>query len=270
MAKGYEVVLAEKLEENKLALPEGFNKERFVQNVLALTDSNKDLQEWARKHEDAGRQIVKGAMRGAFLGLDFINRECYLIPYGNELQFMTDYKGQKKLCKKYSKRPIKEIYAKVVRDGDEFQESITDGEPHIDFKPLAFNNGKVIGAFAVCLFSDGGMIYETMSVNELENVRKKSKMGKGGAWASFTEEMYKKVVLRRLCKGIELDFDNYHQLESFNSDTDIRTDAEVIEQNVQEEIAEKANTQELLIEEEQPEVVADAEVVNAENPVPFV
>lgn len=43
--------------------------------------------------------------------------------------------------------------------------------------------------------------------------------------------------------------------------------------NAQEEIAEKANTQELLIEEEQPEqpeVVADAEAFNAENPVPFV
>lgn len=264
---GYEVVLAEKLEENKMALPVGFNKERFVQNMLALTSSNKDLQEWAMKHNDAGKQIVKGAMRGAFLGLDFINRECYLIPYGNELQFMTDYKGQKKLCKKYSKRPIKEIYAKVVREGDDFQESIIDGEPHIDFKPLAFNNGGVIGAFAVCLFVDGGMIYETMSLDELESVRKKSKMGKGGAWASFTNEMYKKVVLRRLCKGIELDFDNYQQLESFNSDTDIHVGAEVIEQNVKEEIQQNANTQELLIEDEKP---ADGQEVVETDAVPFV
>lgn len=262
----FELALANKLKENELALPEGFNQARFVQNIIALHRTNSDLNKWVSTHgTDGGRQLMEGALQGAFLGLDFMNRECYLIPYGDQLQFMTDYKGQKKLCKKYSKRPIKEIYAKIVKEGDSFQETIVDGEPHIDFKPLPFNNEKVQGAFAVCLFQDGGMIYETMSFDELENVRKKSKMSNKGAWAQFTDEMYKKVVLRRLCKGIELDFDNVEQLQSFNADTEIDTS---IEKQVEIDISENANKTDFIPAEE----IKDADVTPVEeesNEVPF-
>lgn len=243
----FEVALTKQLDDHELALPKDLNKARFVQNCIALTETNDDLRKWVESHNDGAKQVLKGAMRAAYLGLDFMNKECYLIPYGSQLQFMTDYKGVKKLCRKYSKRPIKEIFAKVVRQGDDFQESIVDGNPHIDFKPLPFNNNEVIGAFAVCLFADGGMIYETMTKDELEKVRSKSKMGKGGAWAQFTNEMYKKVVLRRLCKGIELDFDNPEQIESFNADTDINNS---IEDQVASDIAENANSEEFVVNAE--------------------
>lgn len=254
----FEVALADELKTNEMALPHGFNQPRFVQNILALYSSNKDLKTWVKEHgENGGKQLLAGSLRGAFLGLDFLNNECYLIPYGDQLQFMSSYIGHKKLCKKYSKRKIREIYAKIVKEGDEFQESVIDGQPHIDFKPLPFNSGKVIGAFAVCLYEDGGMIYETMSLDELENTRKKSKMGKGGAWAQFTNEMYKKVVLRRLCKGIDLDFDNVEQLQSFNADTDIDTS---VEKQVEIDIEEHANKEEFV----PADVIIDSSVVNPE------
>ena len=62
--------------------------------------------------------VVRTLLKGAFLGLDFFNGECYAIPYGNQCQFQTDYKGEIKLCKRYSSNPIQDIYAKVVREGD--------------------------------------------------------------------------------------------------------------------------------------------------------
>jgi recombination protein RecT len=148
--------------------------------------------------------VARTMLKGAFLGLDFFNRECYAIPYGGSLQFQTDYKGEIKLAKKYSFNPIKDIYAKVVHEGDDFQESIKDGQQTIDFKPIPFNNGEIIGAFAVCLFQDGSMLYETMTKQEIEGIRNNfSKAKNSPAWVKTPGEMYKKTVLRRLCKLIE-------------------------------------------------------------------
>ncbi len=198
------------LESKAEALPQGFNQTRFLQNCMTVLQDTKGIE------KVDPRTIARTMLKGAFLGLDFFNRECYAIPYGNTLQFQTDYKGEIKLAKKYSINPIKDIYAKLVREGDEFQEEIIDGKQTITFKPKAFNTGTVLGAFAVVLFKDGSMMYETMSVEEMEQVREKySKAKNSGAWINSTGEMYKKTVLRRLCKLIELDFDSIEQKQAF-------------------------------------------------------
>lgn len=193
------------------ALPKGFNQTRFLQNCMTVLQDTKNIEKVEPK------TVARTMLKGAFLGLDFFNRECYAIAYGNTLQFQTDYKGEIKLAKKYSINPIKDIYAKLVREEDEFQEEIIDGKQTINFKPKAFNNGNIIGAFAVALFKDGSMIYDTMSVEEMEHTRNKfSKMANGQAWKDSTGEMYKKTVLRRLCKLIELDFDTIEQKQAFD------------------------------------------------------
>jgi recombination protein RecT len=202
------------LDKQAAALPTGFNKARFLQNCMTVIQEN-DFSKC-----EAGT-VVRTLLKGAFLGLDFFNKECYAIPYGNKVQFQTDYKGEIKLCKKYSINPVKDIYAKVVREDDFFEEEIIEGQQCINFKPKQFNNGKIIGAFAVCLFKDGSMIYDTMSAEEIEKTRKAySKMPNGQAWTNSTGEMYKKTVLRRLCKLIELDFETLEQKEVFEEASD--------------------------------------------------
>lgn len=195
--------LSDKLISVETALPKDFNRERFIQNCLAVMNETPQLA------KISPAQTIQGLLKGAYLGLDFLNRECYLIPYGNSVQFQTDYKGEVKFTKKYSIRKIKDIYAKVVRDGDEFVEEIVDGKPSIDFKPLPFNDGDIIGAFAVVLYQDGGMAYEVMSVKDINAVRNNySKASQSKAWKNSFDEMCKKTVLRRLCKHIETDFES--------------------------------------------------------------
>lgn len=185
------------------ALPQDFNQTRFVQNALSVLNGNKDLQRCTKT------SLLEGLLKGAFLGLDFCMKECYLIPYGTEATFQTDYKGEIKFVKKYSEQPIKDIYAKVVRQGDSFVEKIVDGHPSIDFEPLPFNGNDIIGVFAVCLFADGTMIYETMSVDEVQKVRKSySKASQSKAWVSSFDQMCKKVCLRRLTKMIPTSFES--------------------------------------------------------------
>ena len=232
------------------ALPKDFNKERFVQNALALLNDNPNIAKYGQA------QIISGLMKGAYLGLDFYSKECYLVPYGNQLNYQTDYRGAKKLAKKYAIRPVKDIYAKLVREGDLFEESIEGGNQTFVFKPKAFNDGKIIGAFAVCLYADGGMQYDTMSLADLENTRKQSKASNSPAWKNFTGEMYKKTVLHRLCKHIELDFENPTQRTTFMAGMEIETDPKKLAEN---EIEENANFVDF------DEDVVDSEIVSEES-----
>lgn len=252
LAKGgdrtFGVALTETLNEQRAALPEGFNVTRFVQNSVALLNGNDVLADFAKKYGTA--QIKAGLMRGAFLGLDALNQEMYLVPYGSTLTFMASYKGMVKLATKYATRPIKSIYAKVVREGDEFEEVINGGIPSINFKPKPFNNAPIIGAFAVCQFADGGIQYEVMSREDIENCRKSSKAKNGPAWNNFFSEMAVKTVLRRLTKHLPIDMDSAAK-EMFDAGTEIETDPKEI---ADREIAENANTEELVVDGEAVEV----------------
>lgn len=203
------------LEEKKNALPKDFNQTRFLQNCMTVLQDVKDIN----KMEPIS--VARTMLKGAFLGLDFFNKECYAIPYGQSLQFQTDYKGEKKIIKKHSINPVLDIYAKLVREGDDFEEEIIQGRQTINFKPKSFNDGKIVGAFAAVIFKDGSMMYEAMSVNEIEAIRDKfSKQPKGKAWTDSFGEMAKKTVLRRLCKHIEIDFETTEQAKTFEEASD--------------------------------------------------
>lgn len=199
------------LEKQVAALPKEFNKQRFVQNCMTvLQDGQADFSKCNPS------TVVRTLLKGAFLGLDFFNGECYAIAYGNTVQFQTDYKGEIKLCKRYASNPIKDIYAKVVREGDTFEEIIENGNQSINFRPQPFNDNEIIGAFAICLYRDGSMIYDTMSKAEIEHTRKTfSKQASGKAWTNSYGEMCKKTVLRRLCKLIDLNFDTAEAMQAF-------------------------------------------------------
>lgn len=235
--------LTESLNEQKAALPKDLNVTRFVQNSVALLNGNNVLIDFAQKYGTA--QIKAGLLRGAFLGLDFINAEAYLVPYGSTLNFMPSYKGMIKLCIKYSSRPINTIYAKIVREGDEFMEEIVRGQPSVTFRPKPFNKAPIVGCFAVCLYKDGGMVYEVMSKEDVEQCKRSSKSKNSPAWNFYTE-MAKKTVIRRLAKSIPLDMDE-KVADAMNAGLEIETDEKVL---ADREIAEKGNTEEFAIDVE--------------------
>ena len=202
VAKTFEDLLTDKLQMVSNALPKDMNKERFVQNCMCVLDEKPEYNTINRK------DLLIGLLKGAYLGLDFMNKECYLIPYSGTVQFQTDYKGECKFVKRYSIRKIRDIYAKVVREGDSFEEAVIDSVPVINFRPKPFNSADIVGAFAVVLYEDGGMDYETMSVKDIQSVRNNySKASQSKAWKYSFDEMAKKTVLRRLCKHIETDFE---------------------------------------------------------------
>ena len=250
-------MLTTMLDREAAALPKGFNSLRFKQNALAVLN---DIDVSKMKGQEFN--LAKCIMKGAYLGLDFFNKECYVITYGGQPQFMTDYKGEEKLCKKYSINPIKDIYAKLVREGDFFEECVDGGKQFINFKPIPFNTNPIIGAFAVVYYKDNSMAYETMSRAEIEYIRDNfSKQKNGQAWNKSFGEMAKKTVLRRLCKHIELDFDSIEQNKTWEETSDMEFKSEPVESEKSE--IEKELEADGVIEEVKEEVV-EAEFIEVE------
>lgn len=241
----FSVALTGELTSQIDALPRDFNITRFVNNSIALLNGNDVLVKF--KNQYGTDQIKVGLMRGAYLGLDFMNGEAYLVPYGATLNFMPSYKGMVKLCIKYATRPISTIYAKVVKEGDEFSEEIVNGQPSITFRPKPFNDGKMVGCFAVCLYKDGGMVYEVMSKADIDMCRKSSKAQNSPAWQKFETEMAKKTVLRRLAKSISIDMDEKLS-DAMNAGLEIETDPAEI---AKRETEENGNTEELVVDAEE-------------------
>lgn len=239
----FSAVLTEELNMQREALPRDFNITRFVNNSIALLNGNETLAKFAKQY--GTDQIKMGLIRGAYLGLDALNNEMYLVPYGSQLNFMPSYKGMIKLCIKYSTREINTIYAKIVREGDDFSEEIVNGQPSITFRPKAFNSKPMVGCFAICLYKDGGMVYEVMSKDDVEQCKRSSKSKNSPAW-SFYSEMAKKTVLRRLAKSIPLDIDD-KLADAMNAGMEIETDPQEI---AKRDISENGNSEELVIDAE--------------------
>ena len=240
----------------KKALPKDFNADRFVQNAVALLNGNTTLQDFAKKN--GVTQIKANMMKAAYLGLDFMSSEAHLVPYGNTLNFMIDYRGAEKLVKKYSIKPVDSINSFIVREGDTFETAIKDNETVINFTPKPFNDGKIIGACAYIKFKDGSIQYDTMSLQELENTRSHSKAKNSPAWSSFTSEMYRKTVLHRLCKHVTLDFEGVEQIQYFNEDVAIETD---VKEQAKADIQANANKSDFDSEEV---IEVDATVIEGE------
>lgn len=216
--KQIQEALMKQIEEKIQAMPDGFNKDRFVLNCVSLIrDMLKDQKKRENLNGISADSIALCMIKGAFLGLDFMSGECYAIPYSGEMNFQTDYKGEIKICKKHSIQPIKDIFAKLVREGDEYDEGVEDGKQKLTFRPIPFSDKKIVGAFAIVTYTDGSMLYESMSASEIEKVREVySKAKNGDAWKNSTGEMYRKTVIRRLSKFIEKDFDKVEQLMAYD------------------------------------------------------
>lgn len=218
MAEKNELTFSDKLMDKLItvenALPKDFNKERFVQNCLAILNDNEAL----RKVNPAS--VLSAVMKGSYLGFDPL-KDFYVIPYGDKAQFQTSYKGELKFVKRYSTRPIKDIYSKLIRDGDTFAEKIVDGKPSIDFTPKTLNKGEILGVFAVVLYEDGGMEYEVMTTDEVNDVRKKySRQANGNAWQKSWGEMARKTCLRRLVKHLDTDFETIEAKKAWEEGSD--------------------------------------------------
>ena len=228
------------------ALPADFNKQRFALNFVSLIQEDSKLQKYPKE------VLATALVRSAQDNLDALNNEVYIHEgYGGKLAYTISYKGLKKMAIEKSVKPISQIYSKLIKEGDVFDEEFVNGQAHIHFKSKFGNTGPIIGVFSVCVFQDGTEIYEVMTKDEIDACKAQSKNSQ--AWVKFYGEMAKKSCVRRLCKQITLDFRDKQQADMFTgveeSISDPKEQATVdIEQNANKESLEDADVVEVVVE----------------------
>ena len=239
--------LNDKLVSMENALPNDFNRERFVQNALSVLNDKPELQKINKA------QLQLGLLKAAMLNLNYANKEFYLIPYGGSVQFQIDYRGMQKVAKAYSVRPIKDIHADVVREGDIFDYSIVDNKANITFKPKPFSNAEIVGCFCYIEYEDGGVEVTRMSTTEVQDVRNNYSAAKNSkAWQKSFDQMMIKTVIRRALKTVELDFENYDARKTWEEESDMNFVTKTKSVDVPNPF------------DQAPEVVAEATVIEPE------
>lgn len=202
-------------------------------------------------------------------GLNPLKGQCSFIPYGKELQLIREYPGSIMVAKREDIR-IKDIRARVVREGEPFEMDIVNGlmmikrhQPTIE----SWNN-QIIAAYAVAVNNEEKVIdMDLMSWNDMLNtwrqtnlkikgepvVRHDGSLHPASNHAKYTERMARKTVIQRLCRAIIKSSPNKQLQESAE-----RSDEEIPrEESFQREIENNANRK--LIDFPQAGAVVDAE-----------
>jgi len=103
---------------------------------------------------------------------------------------------------------VASVCARLVHAEEEFDVAYGTNEGIHHVPILGASHGPITAAYAVVRLRDAGLLFDVMSVEELEDIRHRwGKNPKGGAWETDTGEMYKKTVLRRVMKLVPTESD---------------------------------------------------------------
>lgn len=186
------------------AMPKHIDRERFLKTCAVNFNKQPKLQLSTKN------SIYDSILKLAYLGLFPDGRLAYLIPYQNkragtiECQAQVDYKGYVELA--YRSKQVLSIHADVIYEGDDFQYDLGCVTKHVPWawrKDRPDKKGKCLGAYCIVKMIDAEK-HEVMDIEQLDNIRRRSKSANDGPWVTDTDEMRKKTVFRRASKWIPI------------------------------------------------------------------
>ena len=210
-------------------------------------------------------------------GLNPAKNQCYFVVFGTKLVLMRSYFGSIHVAKSVDER-IEDIVADVVYEGDEFEYEKLRGKTRIITHKQKLENiekAKIKAAYATVIYKDGRDESVIMTIDEIKQAWKqsnthpiddKNNIRVGTTHDKFMAEMCKKTVINRICKPIFNGSDDSNIVAWYAK----QTDADLVEAEVEEEIAEKAN-QELVdveveaIDSEESEALPEPQKQAAQN-----
>lgn len=269
MSENKELAIAEKnITDNVLARLNEFEKQGAINlpstysapnalksAYLILKETNKDgkcVLETCTKES-----IANSLLNMCIQGLSPVKKQCYFIPYGNQLKLSKSYLGNIAATKRL--KGVKDVFAEIIYEGDEFEYEIDleTGLKKIIKHEQNFMNidiTKIKGAYTVIIREDEPNYVEVMNINQIKNSWNQGSMkGQSGAHKNFTDQMCKKTVINRACKNfLDTSDDSDILVEAINTTEQIENE-EIQNDNVitdiEYEIKENANTEIIDIED---------------------
>ena len=189
-------------------LPKHLTPDRILKVALTAINKTPKLLECTQE------SLMMSIMQAAELGLEPGGAlgEGYLVPYGNQCQFIPGYRGLIALARRSGQ--IISIEAHVVHEKDAFDCGL-GLDPFLKHTPAweEEDPGKLRFVYAVAKLKDGGVQFEVMSRAQIEQIRSKSKAGRSGPWVDHFDEMARKTVVRRLFKYLPVSVEMAQALE---------------------------------------------------------
>lgn len=197
---GFEGLLKKSWPRISAVMPKHMSSERMFQLAVSCYNQTPGLAECTPQ------SVLSCLMKCSSLGLepsavDGLGR-AYILPFFNkktgqkEATFILGYKGEIDLARRSGQ--IKDISARVVHEGDEFEYEygLTEGLRHVP-STAPLEGRPMTHVYMVAHFKDGGHYIDVMSKAEVDDIRKRSKSGNSGPWVTDYEAMARKTVIRR-------------------------------------------------------------------------
>lgn len=144
------------------------------------------------------QSLIAAVMQAAQLGLEpGLLGQCYLIPFGAEVQFVVGYKGYIQLARR--SREVLTIDAHEVCEHDQF-EFAYGFDPKLLHVPALEDRGEITRFYAAMTLVGGGRQAHVMSRHEVDVIRAKAPGRNSPAWTDYYIEMGRKTPLRNLMK----------------------------------------------------------------------
>lgn len=173
------------------ALPRHLDADRMTRIALTEIRRNPKLLECDTV------SLFGAIIQASQLGLEIGPGGAHLVPFKKQIQMIPDYRGLMALARRSG--DISGFYAQIVCENDKFDYQFGTAE-YLHFQPAKTNRGSIIGAFAIAHFKEGGSQFEYMTVEDIEDIRKRSKAKESGPWVTDYDAMAKKTVIRQICK----------------------------------------------------------------------
>lgn len=185
-------------------LPQMVPAERFMRAVMTECGKNPVLL-------DCTPTSVMGCVAtAAHLGLEYGPLgHAYMVPFRNnkkqgkplEATHITGYKGLLEMARQSGK--LDDLYAEVVYEKDDFDFQLgTDRQ--LSHQPAVGERGKPVFVYAVAVLTNGQRPFVVMSEAEVLAIKKRSRAASSGPWVTDEMAMWKKTVVRQLCKWLPL------------------------------------------------------------------
>lgn len=230
-------------EHGELDLPPNYSPENALKSAWLILQSTQDKDKRPALEVCTKDSVANALLDMIVQGLNPAKKQGYFIVYGNKLVFQRSYFGSMAVAKEAA--GARDIYAQVVYKGDEFLYEINRGRKKVLKHVQNIDNvdpANIIAAYCVIEFGDERPDYtEIMTMDQIRKAWSKSKMSPdkdNSTHKEFPDQMAMKTVINRACKAYinSSDDSNLVLKRHFN-----RTDEELVEQEVADEINANAN-----------------------------
>jgi|TARA_Y100000034_G_scaffold56152_1_gene68841 recombination protein RecT len=191
----YQDALVDRMPQIRSLLPERMDDKRFCRLAMGMIERTPKLQKCTPQ------SFVLAVMGVAELGLEPTLGMVYIIPYGTKATLQIGYQGMIQLAR--NSGDVLDIYAEIVREGDEF-EAVYGTSRALSHRKTASKDAKITHVYAVAKLKGADPAFIVLDRADVEKRRAVSKAANSsdGPWKNWKEEMFKKTAIRALFKTL--------------------------------------------------------------------